>query len=362
VPHDSHRIFLPGAARPASTSIITMNPTSIQWCHATINPVMGCDGCELWLPEPAFLNLATRLLSQIAQEIDSPKSVEAAFEATRTRFQFSRALGEAVPNPVLRQQLISELDRAAACYAGVLTTARAGYSSGYPNHFEHPTLYPGRMQKMARCVGVTEKHADKTWLKGMPFMLFVSDMGDALSKSISFTELEREIVKPVCSHDGRRHVWLWLTKRPTRMVEFADWLMARDQQWPKNLVPMTSITSEKSYPRIEALKKIPAAARGLSIEPLLEKIRPDLHGIDWVIVGGESGPSARPFHLEWAFDLRAKAKQAGCAFFLKQAGANPHLKGGPINLRDSHGGNWDEWSNSWRTREVPSVFKKLVNP
>lgn len=322
---------------------------------------MGCDGCELWLPESAFLNLATRLLAEMLPNIKSPrKIVEAAFDATRTRFQFARALGEHVPDLCERQHLITELDRAAACYAGVLTTARAGFSSGYPDHFEHPKLYPGRMEKMARCVGVTQKHADKVWLQGMPFMIFVSDMGDALSKSISFTDLEREIIKPVSGPEGRRHVWLWLSKRPNRMAEFAEWLIARGQQWPKNLVPMTSITSQKSYPRIEALKKIPAAARGLSIEPLFEKVSLDLDGIDWVIVGGESGPSARPFHLEWAFDLRAQAKQAGCAFFLKQVGASPHLNGEPLQLRDSHGGNWTEWPKAWQTRNVPSIFQKIV--
>jgi protein gp37 len=340
-----------------------MNPTSIQWCHATINPVMGCDGCELWLPETAFLNLSTRLLAQIAPDVTKAKEiVQAAFDATHTRFQFARALGEFVPDLVHRQHLIIELDRASACYAGVLTTARAGFSSGYPDHFEHPTLYPGRMEKMARCVGVKQKHADKVWLKGMPFMIFVSDMGDALSKSISFTDLEREIIRPVSSPDGRRHVWLWLTKRPAGMAEFADWLIARGGQWPKNLVPMTSITSEKSYPRIEALKKIPAAARGLSIEPLFEKVSLNLDGIDWVIVGGESGPSARPFQLEWAFDLRSQAKQADRAFFLKQVGAAPHLNNEPIQFRDSHGGDWSEWPKAWRTRNVPTIFIKIVTP
>lgn len=123
---------------------------------------------------------------------------------------------------------------------------------------------------------------------------------------------------------------------------------------------MTSITSEKSYPRIEALKQIPAAARGLSIEPLFEKVSPQLNGIDWIIVGGESGPSARPFHLEWAFDLRNQAKQSGCAFFLKQVGASPHLNGEMIHLRDSHGGDWTEWPKSWRTRQVPPIFRKIV--
>lgn len=152
------------------------------------------------------------------------------------------------------------------------------------------------------------------------------------------------------------------TKRPARMAEFADWLIARGSAWPKNLVPMTSITSEKSYSRIEALRMIPATARGLSIEPLFEKVSPDLNGIDWAIVGGESGPSARPFHLEWAFDLRTQARQAGCAFFLKQAGANPYDNGTPIKLRDSHGGNWVEWPKPWRTRHVPSIFKRIVTP
>lgn len=73
---------------------------------------MGCDGCELWLPENAFLNLATRSLAKIAPTISNPTgAVQDAFAATRTRFQFARALGDLVPDLALRQQLITELAR-----------------------------------------------------------------------------------------------------------------------------------------------------------------------------------------------------------------------------------------------------------
>ncbi len=242
---------------------------------------MGCEGCELWLPEPAFLNLATRILSQIAPDINSPrKAVQAAFEATRTRFQFARALGELVQDINQRQHLISELDRAAACYAGVLATARAGYSSGYPDHFEHPTLYPGRVEKMARCAGVTQRHADKVWLKGMPFMIFVSDMGDALSKSISFTELDHEIIQPVSGADGRRHVWLCSIKR----FYISDNLGPAGDKNPQGIC--SRMEPDSAILNIKPRQKIPEAWFGSSQSEITTLTR---HA---------GRPSANPAHLE----------------------------------------------------------------
>lgn len=340
-----------------------MNPTPIQWCHASVNPIMGCDGCELWLNEKQYLELAERLLiGAVGGIANADQVVLKVFHATRTRHQLARLLAEDIPDPIKRAHFIAELDRAASCYAGKLTTARAGVSRGYPVHFEAPTLFPGRVATMARTPGVTAKHADKLWLKGMPLMIFISDMGDALSRNISFDVLDTEIITPVSGKDGQRHVWLWLTKRPARMAEFATWLSGRGIAWPKNLVPMTSVTSAKSLSRISALKRIPAAARGLSVEPLFESVDLDLTGIDWVVAGGESGASARPFHVEWAHALRQQAKKDGAAFFLKQLGSNPCWKGKSLTLRDSHGGDWNEWPASWRTRKVPSAFKHLTTP
>ena len=74
-------------------------------------------------------------------------------------------------------------------------------------------------------------------------------------------------------------------------------------------------------PRIDLLRKVPAAVRFLSIEPLLEDLGPfDLTGIHWVIVGGESGPKARPMQAEWVGEIKALATASNVAFFFKQWG------------------------------------------
>ncbi len=75
-------------------------------------------------------------------------------------------------------------------------------------------------------------------------------------------------------------------------------------------------------PRIEHLRRVPARVRFLSVEPLLEDLGPlDLDGIQWVIVGGESGPDARPMRPEWALSVRDHCRAAGVAFTFKQWGA-----------------------------------------
>jgi hypothetical protein len=81
-------------------------------------------------------------------------------------------------------------------------------------------------------------------------------------------------------------------------------------------------------------------------------------GIDWVILGGESGSGefTRPFALEWVEELRKHCRKSGVAFFLKQLGRNPTRNGEIFSLKDKHGGNWDEWDASLRIREFPKAF------
>ena len=122
--------------------------------------------------------------------------------------------------------------------------------------------------------------------------------------------------------------------------------------------------------RIDHLRRTPAAVRFLSVEPMLEEIRINLEGIDWVICGGESGPGARPFDLAWARSLRDQCKAAGVLFFMKQAGSLPHdgervLYGvgpyGPakeglepvwLQFKDKKGGDPAEWPGDVRIQEV----------
>ena len=99
----------------------------------------------------------------------------------------------------------------------------------------------------------------------------------------------------------------------------------------------------------------------MSLEPLWTGVADqiDLEGIDWVIVGGESGKQGivGPFHVEWVLDLKQKCKEQGVALFVKQLGRSPVRNGKCIALKDPHGGNWDEWDKDLRLREFPAFFR-----
>jgi hypothetical protein len=95
------------------------------------------------------------------------------------------------------------------------------------------------------------------------------------------------------------------------------------------------------------------------VEPLFEPVDLDLRGIDWVIAGGGSDVLAEPFHLEWAMNLREQCQKAGVAFFLKQLGRKPFYENRPLPLKDKHGGDWAEWPEPWRVREMPQALRGL---
>jgi len=156
---------------------------------------------------------------------------------------------------------------AGKCYAGLLGTNRAGHK-GYADQFEIPKCHPGRMADAARWGLPTAKEIEtKPWLAGLPRLIFISDMGDALSGSISFDYLRQKIIENVTSSAGRRHIWLWVTKRPTRMAEFGAWLLEQGVAWPDNLVAMTTVTSQSKANRVDQLRKVPSRWKGLSVEP-----------------------------------------------------------------------------------------------
>ena len=110
--------------------------------------------------------------------------------------------------------------------------------------------------------------------------------------------------------------------------------------------------------QIKYLLDIPATVRGLSVEPLWEAVDLELDGFGWAIVGGESGPLSHPFDLLWARDIRTKCRQAGVPFFMKQLGANPVENGNRLRLVNGHGGDWSEWPEDLRIREVPAAFRR----
>lgn len=337
---------------------------------------MGCGGCELW-PNIARIDsaLVSLLLtlpdlrrSDVQQQVDSVLGAYVtATDAWHDRGMIIARIYQLFPT-IRRARIVETFEKLFRCYAGIMHTrygARSGQGKavnpGFAPNFDRPMLRPGEMAKAANWKDLRGKpRRGSPWLDGLPRLIFVSDMGDALSSSIPFNYLKAEIIDTVTSESGRRHLWLWLTKRPARMVEFAKWLAEEHGiEWPENLVAMTSVTGRATRSRIDELRQVPAKFRGLSVEPLVEQVDLELADIDWVIVGGESGRYALEFDIEWARDLHRQCREAGVAYFVKQLGARAVEDKFPLLLVDSHGGNWAEWPHDLRVREFPAGFREF---
>jgi protein gp37 len=120
------------------------------------------------------------------------------------------------------------------------------------------------------------------------------------------------------------------------------------------------------FPRVDALRQTPARIRFLSCEPLLEDLRDiDLAGIDWAIVGGESGAEARKFDLEWARAIKARCAHSSAKFFFKQLGSAPVQDGTPFPIlermpngkRDTSGTNRANFPADLNIQLWPSISR-----
>lgn len=221
--------------------------------------------------------------------------------------------------------------------------------------------------------------------------------------------------------DATKHLdWLLLTKRPENLSRMLPW--GRDPEeagspWPNVWLGTTVEDQQRANERIPELLKVPAEVRFLSCEPLLERVDLSrwLTGVhpsnfseplreqvmagrpDWVIIGGESGHGARPFHAGWARDLLRQCRASGVAPFVKQLGANVRTRnddqltgdrsdGGwdvtddqveenvygyreeyqgadvRVRLRDSAGGDMAEWPADLRVREFPTAMAAPSTP
>lgn len=150
------------------------------------------------------------------------------------------------------------------------------------------------------------------WRK--PRRIFVNSMSDLFHENVPL-EFVKAIHKTMNAADW--HTFQVLTKRPERALELAGAL-----GWSPNIWLGTSVENAMYVHRIHTLRKIEqAAVRFLSIEPLLGRIKKlPLAGIHWVIVGGESGPGARPIEEAWVLEIRDQCQERGVPFFFKQWG------------------------------------------
>ena len=175
------------------------------------------------------------------------------------------------------------------------------------------------------------------WKK--PRRVFVNSMADVFHPAVPFGfVLEMFKVMEEAAHE-RGHVFQVLTKRPGRAVAWWNHhAQSFPDGWPPNIWMGTSVESQKYAPRLTVLDRVPAPIRFVSAEPLLGHLdlTPWLEAsaVQWVIVGGESGPEARPMDLNWVQALRDQTTKAGVAFFLKQLGGVRKKRGGDAAVLD----------------------------
>lgn len=212
------------------------------------------------------------------------------------------------------------------CYALTLAKRLKGMGSAkYQNDGDPRTSGPG--------FGVTVHEDTLTaplrWRE--PRIVFVNSMSDLFHARVPAEFVARVFAIMAATP---QHTYQVLTKRATRLRRLAP-----DLPWPSNVWMGVSVENLDVANRVDELRRVPAAVRFLSCEPLLGPLHDiDLDGIGWVIAGGESGPGARPMQPQWPAQLRDVCQAAGVPYFFKQWGGPTPKAGGRLLA----GRTWDE--------------------
>ena len=185
------------------------------------------------------------------------------------------------------------------CYAEVMARRLKGMGQlKYRNAFSL-TLHPEDLDE------------PKKWRK--PHNIFICSMGDLFHEDVPF-EFVDKVMKTI--RETPWHRYQILTKRAERMEEYF-----LSHSVPSNAWLGVTVEVQRTLSRIDNLRHLPASVRFLSCEPLLEDLgHMDLEGVDWIIVGGESGTQARPMKEEWVLNIKRQAEEQDIAFFFKQWG------------------------------------------
>lgn len=224
------------------------------------------------------------------------------------------------------------------CYAEAMAKRlKAMNTPGYENGFAL-TLLPDRLNDPIK--------------RKKPTVYFVNSMSDLFHDRVPDEYIEKVFA---VIDQTPQHTYQILTKRGARMARYF-----RNRKVPPNAWLGVSVEDRKyGVPRIDHLRKVPARIRFLSVEPLLADVGElDLTDIHWVIVGGESGPKARPMKTEWAEAVRVQCQEQGVAFFFKQWGgwgADGKKRAKAANGRELNGRTWDEMPVTVVARIAPAV-------
>ena len=211
------------------------------------------------------------------------------------------------------------------CYAETMAVRlKAMRANGYDNGFE---------------LSLMSDRLDQPLRRKKPTIYFVNSMSDLFHEDIPNSYLDKifDVIK-----NTPQHTYQILTKRSERMKEYF-----MDAEVPANVWLGVSVEDKKyGIPRIDDLRNINATVRFLSVEPLLEDLGSfKLKNIHWVIVGGESGPKARPMQESWVDNIYRLCKKSNVAFFFKQWGgwgADGKKRAKKENGRKFNGKTWNE--------------------
>jgi len=199
------------------------------------------------------------------------------------------------------------------CYAERMAKRLQGMGvAKYRNGFE-VTVHPEVLEEPLR------------WRK--PTLVFVNSMSDLFHQKIPVSFF-RQVFDVMRRAD--RHVFQVLTKRSERLARLAPRI-----DWPPNVWMGVTVESARFAYRIDHLRQTGAAIKWISMEPLLGPVPGmDLTGIDWIVVGGESGPGARPMDKAWVLDIQRQCREQNVHFFFKQwGGVNKKKNGRRLNGR-----------------------------
>lgn len=221
----------------------------------------------------------------------------------------------------------------ANCYAEALTRR---FPQAFPNGF-NVTLHPERLDE--------PKHVKK------PSMFFVCSMADMFHDDVPFEYIDK-VMQTI--RDCPQHTFQILTKRSERMF---DYYFSKNVYTPRNCWFGVTVENQKAKSRIEKLHSMMAASvRFLSCEPLIEDLGVlNLDRIDWVIVGGETGPKARPMKKEWVLNIKRQCDEQGVPFFFFKSWGRYGEDGKPCP-KDQHdqldGIKQQAWPKGWEKGET----------
>ena len=234
---------------------------------------------------------------------------------------------EATWNPVAGCAVISP--GCTNCYAMRLA---ARLSAMGQDKYQNITRISGKRPKWNGRIHLDFKSIDlpRQWRNGK--LIFVNSMSDLFHEDVPFSFIEKVFHT---MNETPQHTYQVLTKRAEVLESVAGRLC-----WTKNIWMGVSVESEEYQWRISHLRRTPAVVKFLSLEPLLGPLdNLDLSGIHWAIVGGESGPGARPMLKGWVRSIRRQCKRADVAFHFKQWGGVNKKRAGRV----LDGKTWDEF-------------------